>query len=321
MRRRWRRLRRLRELMPSDRLPKDRVGLGWRPELAVGILEMLDHIDVLEIIADNHLAADRHHRAALRALARQVGVHVHSIALGMAGAESVSRTRLDCVARLVNDIEPEAWSEHLAFTRAGGIEIGHLAAPPRTSASIESAVKNLRRACEVVGTAPLMENIATLVAPPCSTLSEAHWIAEIATAGRCDLLLDLHNLHANALNFGFDPLKFLAEIPLERVGAIHIAGGRWITSPNSDKHYLLDDHLHAVDEPVYALLSEVAARVPQPLTVILERDGDYPPMSALLEELRRARAAIADGRRRCRSEAADLSAVLAHRRPGKADAG
>lgn len=307
--------------MPSARLPKDRVGLGWRPELAAGIVEMLDQIDVLEIIADNHLAADRHHRQALRALARQVPVHVHSIALGMAGAEPVSRNRLDCIARLVNDIEPEGWSEHLAFTRAGGIELGHLAAPPRTSASIEAAVRNLRTARDVVGAAPLLENIATLIAPPCSTLSEAHWIAEIATAGPCELLLDLHNLHANAVNFGFDPLTFLAQIPLERVGAIHIAGGRWITSPDGDKRYLLDDHLHAVDAAVYALLSEVAARLPQPLTVILERDGAYPPMPVLLEELRRARAAIADGRRRCRADAADLPQEPAHASRSKADAG
>jgi uncharacterized protein len=65
-----------------------------------------------------------------------------------------------------------------------------------------------------------------------------------------------------------------------------------------DKQYLLDDHLHEVTEPVYGLLSEVAARTQQPLTVILERDGAYPPMPALLRELECACAALAAGRRR-----------------------
>ena len=53
-------------------------------------------------------------------------------------------------------------------------------------------------------------------------------------------------------------------------------------------------------EPVYDLLTEVAARAPQPLTVIVERDGAYPPMPALLTELDRTRAALAAGRRRQR---------------------
>ena len=114
----------------------DRVGLGWRPELAAGIFDALDQIDVLEVIADNYVDASRRQRRALKMMARQVPVHIHSIALGMAGAEEVSTERLERLARLVNDVEPEAWSEHLAFMRAGGIEIGHLAAPPRTEASV-----------------------------------------------------------------------------------------------------------------------------------------------------------------------------------------
>jgi uncharacterized protein len=146
-----------------------------------------------------------------------------------------------------------------------------------------------------------MENIATLLEPPCSPLSEQAWIADIVSASGCGLVLDLHNLHANATNFGFDPLQFLADIPLARVGCVHIAGGEWITASDGEKRYLLDDHLHDVTEPVYDLLSELAARTPQPLTVILERDGDYPPMPALLQELERARTALAAGRHRRRA--------------------
>jgi uncharacterized protein (UPF0276 family) len=56
---------------------------------------------------------------------------------------------------------------------------------------------------------------------------------------------------------------------------------------------VLDDHLHTVPDEVYALLKALAARVSRPLTVILERDGAYPPMEDLLSELDRARAALA----------------------------
>ena len=61
VRRRWWRVRRLRKLMPNDR-----VGIGWRPELAAGIFDALDQIDVLEVIADNYVNARRQHRRALK---------------------------------------------------------------------------------------------------------------------------------------------------------------------------------------------------------------------------------------------------------------
>lgn len=279
-------------------MQRDRVGMGWRPQLAVGILGNLDKIDVLEVIGNDYFEASRGKRDSLRMLARQVPLYIHGVDLGMAGSEEVSSKRLDRLARLINEVEPELWSEHLAFVRKEDTEIGHLAAPPRTRECVENTAKNLRKAAQVIGSMPYMENIATLLEPPCSSLTEPQWLSAIAAEGGCGLLLDLHNVYANAANFGFDPVQFLAEIPLEKVHTIHIAGGKWIESSNGDHRYLLDDHLHEVPAPVYELLSEVAARTNQPLTVILERDGAYPPMETLLEEIARARSALAAGRRR-----------------------
>jgi uncharacterized protein (UPF0276 family) len=286
----------------------DRVGLGWRPELAAGIFDALDRIDVLEVVADNYLAASRVERRGLGLMAQQVALHLHCIDLGLAGADEVATPRLERLARLVNEIAPEGWSDHLAFVRSGEIEIGHLAAPPRTEASVANAVRNLDKAARIVGAMPAMENIATLIDPPGSTMSEPDWISRIIAASGCGLLLDVQNVHANAINFDFDPLRFLDAIPLSSIRYLHIAGGRSITSPEG-KTYLLDDHLHPVSEPVYELLAEVAARAAQPLTVVLERDGAYPPMPELLAELDRARAALARGRARASAE------------PERADAG
>ena len=250
------------------------------------------------MVGDNYLEANRRQRLALKLLSREAPLHIHSIDLGMAGSAEVSTKRVDRLARLINDVEPEAWSEHLAFVRAGGLEIGHLAAAPRNEASVDATAKNVKKAAHIIGSLPFMENIATLLQPPCSTLSEQRWISDIAAASDCGILLDLHNLYANAINFSFDPLQFLAEIPIERVSCIHIAGGRWISSPDGTRQYLLDDHLHEVTDPIYNLLAEVAARAAQPLTVILERDGAYPPMDVLLHELERTRMALAAGRQR-----------------------
>ena len=54
--------------------------------------------------------------------------------------------------------------------------------------------------------------------------------------------------------------------------------------------------MHDVPAAVYALLRELGRRVSQPLTVIVERDGCYPPIGVLLAQLDRARDALAEGR-------------------------
>jgi uncharacterized protein (UPF0276 family) len=274
----------------------DRVGIGWRPEIATALVRRLDEIDLLEVIAENFM--DRRGSAALRALSAEVPVVLHGVSLGLASAHPVDEGRLGHLARLVETARLPLWSEHLAFVRAGGCEIGHLAAPPRTVATIEGTLRNLARACAVVGTAPKLENIATLIAPPGSTLDECAWIGAIAAQTDATLLLDLHNLYANAVNFGADPHAMLHAMPLARVRVVHLSGGVWIGGHDGERERLLDDHLHDVPQSVYGLLEALAAHVAQPLDVIIERDGRYPPIGDLLAQVRAARAALARGRAR-----------------------
>jgi hypothetical protein len=281
----------------------DRVGLGWRGELAASILERLDAIDVLEVIAEEWTRAPRAEQRALAALARERPVLLHGVALGLASCHRADLRRLDDMARLVEAVRPELWSEHLAFVRAGGFEVGHLAAPPRTAASVEGALANLRLAARVVGSLPAVENIATLLEPPASTMDEPAWTRAIVAEAGAPMLFDLHNLYANAVNFGHDPMAMLAAMPLRHVRVVHLSGGRWLAPPGAAPR-LLDDHLHDVPDPVYALLEEMAARAPHELTVILERDGNYPHGDELVAQLARARRALANGRARALREAA-----------------
>jgi uncharacterized protein len=132
----------------------DRVGLGWRSELAPGILLNLDRIDAVEMIADDYFDASRSKLRALRTLARQVPLLLHGIGLGLASAAPVDQRRLERMARGVEAVDPAYWSEHLAFVRGAGIEIGHLAAPPRNAATLEGATRNLDRARTTVGSLP-----------------------------------------------------------------------------------------------------------------------------------------------------------------------
>jgi uncharacterized protein (UPF0276 family) len=281
----------------------DRIGLGWRAPLAASIFMHLDAIDVVEVIADDLFEAANRELKALRSLARDVPMVVHGVALGLASVMPVHRGRLDSLAKVVNALEPTMWSEHMAFVRGGSYEIGHLAAPPRNLLTVEGAVRNIARIRAVVGEQPALENIATLIDPPDSALSEAEWVRSIAAESSSPLLLDLHNLYANAVNFGSrDPVACLREFPLERVSGVHISGGQWVELDSSEHNLsarrLLDDHVHDVPDVVFTMLAELGHLCPQPLTVILERDGQYPGFALLLKQLRRAREALGQGRRR-----------------------
>ena len=268
----------------------DRFGLSWRGALAAGILANRERLDCLEVIADDYTRGDEAAVRSLAALARHMPLTLHSIQLGLASTEGVETRRLDALRRLADRVEPESWSEHLAFVRSGAMEMGHLAAQARNGATVAATLENLDRVGRAMGRAPAVENVATLVDPPGSTMSEAEWLGRILAECSNPLLLDLHNVHTNALNFGFDARAFLDQLPLHRVGTLHIAGGRPL-----EQRYL-DDHKHPVPGEVFALLEYVAARTMQPLTVILERDGAFAGMEPLLAELEMARVAVASGR-------------------------
>jgi hypothetical protein len=280
--------------MRRVRIMTDRFGMAWRPELALDLHRSAGRVEVLEFLAEEWFGASRQRLASLAAWCREIPCHLHGTSLGLASATPIAPERLCCWKELIDTVQPARWSEHLAFVRGGGVELGHLAAPSRNVDSLAGAVANLRRIRDAVGSMPLVENVATLMAPPGSDWAEPVWLSAVVGASGAGLLLDLHNLHTNAVNQGWDALTALDDLPLERVEAVHLAGGRrW-------RGRILDDHQHPVPEAVFALLEGLAARVSGPLDIIIERDGSFPAFGELLDELDAARAAVAAGRARRR---------------------
>jgi uncharacterized protein (UPF0276 family) len=181
--------------------------------------------------------------------------------------------------------------------RGDGVELGHLAAPSRTETTVDATASNLARAAQAVGAFPLVENVATIIDPPGCSMSEEAWLNRLLANTGADLLLDLHNLYANGVNFGFDSAEVLRRIPVERIRVIHLAGGTNVHASTGEERWL-DDHRHDVPDPVYRLLEDVGELVPHSVDVVLERDGAFPPFNDLLDQLDRARAALAAGRAR-----------------------
>src|SRR5262249_37077733 len=138
-------------------------------------------------------------------------------------------------------------SEHVAFTRAGGLDSGHLLPVPRTRDALNVLVDNVRRAQADPPVPPALENIAGLFGWPDNELTEGQFLAELVERTGCRLLVDVANLYANAVNVDTAPETFLDELPLDRLAYVHVAGG---VSHDGLYH---DTHAHAVPPQVLEL--------------------------------------------------------------------
>jgi uncharacterized protein (UPF0276 family) len=98
----------------------------------------------------------------------------------------------------------------------------------------------------------------------------------------CGILLDVNNVFVSCQNHGWDADAYLAAIPVERVGQIHLAGH------SDDGRHLIDTHDHPVCEAVWTLYGQAVARFGNVSTMI-ERDDRIPPLAELVDELDHAR--------------------------------
>jgi uncharacterized protein len=111
----------------------------------------LAQIDALEVLAETLFDASRTRLRSFRHLAQQVPVYQHGVSLGLASSAPLAEPRLNALVKVADAVCPAGISEHLAFVRGGGREIGHLAAPPRTAATLEGTLVNYARARRSAG--------------------------------------------------------------------------------------------------------------------------------------------------------------------------
>ena len=132
-------------------LPALGVGLGFREPFRSDVLFHRDRIDFLEIIADHYLDAPAGKLQELEMLADHFTLIPHGLSLSLGSAEGLDPGYRDQMVNLVRRIDPPWWSEHIAFTRAGGIELGHLAPVPFSREAIDVLAANIAAGSEASG--------------------------------------------------------------------------------------------------------------------------------------------------------------------------
>ncbi|MGW2342919.1 DUF692 domain-containing protein [Streptomyces sp. NPDC001661] len=249
-------------------------GIGWRPEIAEAV-EGMPGIDWVEAVAEN-LCPGHLPDSLLRLRERGVTVVPHGVSLGLGGAERPDEQRLADLAARAEALGSPLVTEHIAFVRAGGertasplLEAGHLLPVPRTRDALDVLCENVRIAQDALPVPLAVENIAALFGWPGEELTEGQFLYELVERTGVRLLIDVANLHTNHVNRGEDPAKALAELPVEAIAYVHVAGG---FERDGVWH---DSHAHPVPRAVLDVLAELASRVTPP-GVLLERDDNFP---------------------------------------------
>ena len=228
--------------------------------------------------------------ARMRALHARMPLVPHSIGLSIGSAAQFDRDHVAQVAHWRERLDFPWHSDHLAFHLAEEhgrrVNAGITLPLARDRESLDLLVPRVREVMRRVPRPFLLENNTYYFDIDDSEMDEATFLNTLCNESGCGLVLDLHNLHTNAVNHGFDPMAMLQALDLSHVGEIHVAGGMELDG------YWLDAHSGAVPDAVWALLDWTLPRCRNIGGVTFEVFGswvEHVGLARIREDLQRLR--------------------------------
>jgi uncharacterized protein len=271
--------------MQISRLPL-RTGAGFKPEHFAAISAAPQLVSFFEVHAENYMGAGGVPHAQLGFIRDNYALSLHGVGLNIGSSGRLDRAHLGRLNDLCGRYQPECFSEHLAWSSHGGVFFNDLLPLPYTEASLRFVIDHVDEAQSVLQRRLLIENPATYVRFEESTIPETEFLAAVAHATGCGLLLDVNNVFVSARNHATSPNAYLEAFPLELAGEIHLAG-HFATTDAQGSALCIDAHQAPVIDDVLALFESVIART-GPLPTLVEWDNDVPEWPELLAEVRKA---------------------------------
>ncbi len=166
-------------------------------------------------------------------------------------------------------------SEHYGFMTAGTYQKGAPLPVPKTPDTVRLGQDRLRRLAEAAGCPVGLENLAFAFGAH-DVWDQGSFLEELLESVDGFLLLDLHNLYCQSVNFKAPWTELVAQYPLHRVRELHLSGGSWFAGEPSSRYEPIrrDTHDGAVPEELFAMLQSILKRAPAVEAVILEQLGD-----------------------------------------------
>lgn len=260
-------------------------GLGFKAEHFAAIRDTRPRLGFFEVHAENYMGAGGPPHRQLTALRQDYALSLHGVGLSIGGPDRPDAGHMRRLRELITRYEPASFSEHLAWSSHGSDYLNDLLPLPYTPETLQLVCDHVDEVQATLGCRLLLENPSTYVLFAQSTLAETEFLAEIARRTGCGLLLDVNNVFVSCTNHRTDPQDWLAAIPLDAVGEVHLGGHATETLPSGP--LLIDDHGSPVADPVWALYSQTIARAGA-LPTLVEWDNDVPDFPVLMAEAARA---------------------------------
>lgn len=256
-------------------------GLGLRPEHYREFAAGGPEVDWLEILTENYLVPGGKPLDYLDRIRARYPVAMHGVSLSIAG-DSLDPEYLKQLEALARRVQPAWISDHLCWTGIGGRNLHDLLPIPFTGEALRHVADRVGRVQDRLRRPLVLENVSSYVRPGDDEMTEWEFLCALVRRSGCELLLDVNNVHVNAVNHGFDARAFIDGVPAAAVRQIHLAGH----TDNGD--HLVDTHDAPVCEAVWDLYEHAVARF-GPVATMIERDDAIPPLAELLAELAIAR--------------------------------
>ena len=257
-------------------------GIGLRTKHYPQLLDGTLRADWFEVISENFMIDGGRPLAVLERARSVAPVVLHGVSLSLGSVDPLNEVYLRRLRALAQRIEPAWISDHLCWGSIGGRHAHDLLPLPFTEEAVRHVAERIARVQDVLGRRILVENVSSYVAFAHSTMPEWEFVAAIAERADCGILLDVNNVHVSARNHGFAGESYLAGIPAERVGQIHLAGHTDVGT------HLLDTHDGPVVDAVWQLYEQAVARCGVVATLV-EWDDHVPAADVVLAEAERAR--------------------------------
>ena len=274
----------------DNRLPAT-VGVGYKPQHYMDIIQGPDPLGWLEIHAENYMGSGGRPIAQLRQLAEKFPFSVHGVGLSIGAEGNLDADHLARLKHLCDWLNPASFSEHLAWSTHDSHFLNDLLPLPYTDKTLARVAAHIDQVQDAIGRQMLLENPSSYLAFSESDMTETAFLAEIVKRTGCGLLLDINNVFVSATNLQTSPQTYIDAFPLHAVGEMHL-GGHDEDEDETGAPLLIDSHGKAVVDPVWALLNYTLAKSgPKPL--LIEWDNDVPDWPVLAAEVTRADAALA----------------------------
>jgi len=257
-------------------------GLGLRTDHFQDVLKQKPKVDWFEVTSENFFVAGGKPKHYLHAIREHYPMVMHGVSMSIGSTDALNEEYLKNLKTLANDLQPEWISDHLCWTGVNQHNSHDLLPLPYNEEAIKHVVERVNKVQDYLGRQILLENVSSYITYTDSSMSEWEFLSEVARAADCYILLDINNIYVSARNHGFNPQDYIMAMDKKRIRQFHLAG-------HSDYgDYVIDTHDNNICDPVWDLY-RLALQTFGPVSTMIERDDNIPPLTELIEELDIAR--------------------------------